>query len=106
MTPSEPSPSQTSKSEISIDLEKRLATFTPDHIEAIVKLQCAQLQVLSAWQDLHASKFGVEWVDAIGHEADLWALSLELTGMLTEEQERRIREANATVWFDQKPTEA
>ena len=95
---------QSSTSQISIDLEEKLAAFTPEQIEAIVKLQCAQLQVLSAWQDQHASKFGVEWVDAIGHEADLWALSLELTGMLSDEQERRIREANATVWFDQKPS--
>ncbi len=105
MKPSEPSRSIDSRSEISIDLEKRLASFTSDHVEAIVKLQCAQLQVLSAWQSLHASRFGIDWVDAIGREADLWAMSLELTGMLTEEQERRIHEANATVWFDQQRKE-
>lgn len=105
MTSPDSRSSKASSSQISVDLEERLSSFTSEQIEAIVKLQCAQLQVLSAWQDQHASKFGVAWVDSIGPEADLWALSLELTGMLTEEQERRIREANATVWFDRKSPE-
>lgn len=75
------------------NLEAQISRFKPDQIEAIVRLHCAQLGVLSRWQDAFTDRFGAHWVDSIGREVDLWAMSLELTGLLSEEQERRLREA-------------
>ncbi len=73
--------------------EARIEDFDPQQIEAIVRLHCTQRSALARWQDAFTDRFGAHWVDAIGREVDLWAMSLELTGMLSDEQERRLQEA-------------
>ena len=78
---------------ISPRFEARIEDFDPQQIEAIVRLHCTQRSALARWQNAFTDRFGAPWVDVIGREVDLWAMSLELTGMLSEEQERRLREA-------------